>query len=491
MYYTSCRPILQTAAELQNKLDARQLFAEMARGLEIVTPQVTPIVPAKMPEASPVSNVALVIEHPAIKHDTDFVVAEPSVGAVLVPERTVCNYFATSMHLAEPYRNEELFERLENAKIKIPVAHPQVGKSDGQLKILVDFAIGIDHYVSREGFADLRVLVVGSTSESGRASMSYRIMDYVDYACNITIDLYDPYETDREVRVERGKNYTHYRYHRAYFKYDKHNIQHDLLFDDAYVVTGDIQTRHRHIIDPDGVFAHYKDYSVKCLLADYEFFQRYGGIKYSQCLRTDSGEVRMTKYPRLYGPYTANTLGRCAACAELVYMWRQKYSRRVTDYVLTVHKAPCERNIPRAKKAYVSQLVTCCPFKGQVITTGSRVSCCEECGAVVPLYLAKPALTEPWRETLMDEVVTLRSVVCFPVHVSEMLGVRMGSFGPILPQLIAKMPQFILEVTFADRTYQLTPFLKLAISKTQYPYDMLIIPKPIAVQTVVRDGVRS
>jgi len=364
---------LETEQEFKMKLDAMEALNKMLEGTLEFDDDVdylgTRSPKAPRADYSKVASLALTTE-PEIQQDKSVIVYETATyDTVTVPVYEHNAYFYAGMHLPEQQRDEELYDRLVANKINVPISTPQiVNQTDGQLKICVDFVIGVDQAIVRRGRQNeaesFKILVIGSASEWGVSSLAYNSLDHIYYPLKIEIDLYDPYEVDREytnyVYIDRDKYERVYRHHRQCYAYDVQDIvKYDLVFDDAYNMNLRDNESQRVALDPNKVVLQARDYSIKRLPVDKEYFVHARGSVYVQALQTKARETRFTKYPREYGPYKKSCLGRCAACNEVRYMVA-RIPDALAKYLMLCHKVNCVTK-SRGRNAVVSvDPVLCC-----------------------------------------------------------------------------------------------------------------------------------
>jgi len=241
--------------------------------------------------------------------------------------------------------------------------------------------IGVDHWIHRNREAvSCHILVVGSRSQTGLASLSYDVIQYMHYSCNFVIDMYDPFEynAERVVTVTddiRRKWTITYRRHRGCYIYNKEDaLRYDILFDDAFIVSESSNVSHRKLIDPHGYYSLFRDYSIKRLPSDQEYFLTHrAGLQYTQCAITKAKETRQVKFPREYGPYKYTKLGQCSLCAELVYQIKSELPDDLVDFVLSSHNRhhKCTKGNARRRENATG---VCC--SGSVVTSGPRIWQC-------------------------------------------------------------------------------------------------------------------
>jgi hypothetical protein len=273
---------------------------------------------------------------------------------IVLPVNVVLAYLANDMFLrsARPTGYEVMLDLGVVPFIQIP--HVNNHKTDGQLKILVDFFIGVDACAFRHptrfrvATDPMRILVIGSASESGINGISYAILQYLDFY--FEVDMWDPYE------VEGGKTLPHvvYRRHRGLWKYDNDLSKYDIVFDDAFVV----RRKNRETLDPNRSVLKANDFSIKWL--KHEDDNYFNGVAcYHQAINTEALERRGVKYPRVYHSFHNTFAGVCALCVELKYQLLCSYSPRVYNFVLYSHKKCCVPGVNVVSRA-VSMAHECC-----------------------------------------------------------------------------------------------------------------------------------
>jgi len=393
MYAFDATIRLETAAEYCDKIDAMAELDAMLKGLYEEEDPVIATINPKAPEADYTKPGAKVLVDDRVVSPTpsDWRFSMMEDEEESIPDYVVRAYYYCNLHLSDTERNYDLYDRLIETGVRIPIEVPQRAVvNDGQLKILVDFLIGVDHWLTRNPTSQLcTILVVGSASESGIASLAYGVLQHMRYDCDFVLDLYDPYETERHysiewrdsVNVQRQAIYTH---HRAFYNYDahpEHKELYDILFDDAYVVGADPMMSHRAAIDSRKHSLKFRDYSIKRLVGDNDYFSSEKVQIYEQASKTKSGETRVVKYPRLYGRYNYVTLGRCSLCTEIQYMIRHHMYPSAIDYILMAHSKSCAPHQPRRDKRTNQH---CC--SGAVIHDYARLLQCVTHNSSLALY---------------------------------------------------------------------------------------------------------
>jgi len=256
---------------------------------------------------------------------------------VSIPVNSVLAYLANDMFLSPGRFNCYNAMIAYNIAPFIQIPHVNNFKTDGQLKILVDFLIGVDHCATRYPVrfhtkADaMKILVIGSAAESGVSGVAYRVLDHIDRF--FEIDLWDPYETDV---AESSKN-VFYRRHRGKWGYCDSINEYDLVFDDAYVR----RDGNRLALDRRRTILDAKDFSIKWLPCPDDDFYFEGVTCYYQAANTETRERRGVKYPRRYHSYHNTFSGVCSFCTELKYQLNLPHSLSLYDYVSRAHKRSC------------------------------------------------------------------------------------------------------------------------------------------------------
>lgn len=377
--YQSSAVRLQRPEERDLKLAAMERIRNMMRGVRECTVVEPMVASAKAPDANYEEPASLIMVSKQVvkRGPTEYIIEAPH-DTIIIQKRELAAYFYCRMYLSQEKRDEHLYNSLIRfaVQVKHPYPTPPVA-TDGQLKILVDFAIGVDHFLQRNPTATkVNITVVGSSSESGRASTAYGLLQHAGYDVDFDVHLYDPYEADG-VEYQHSRGPTNERrniaihHHRKLFCYRREDCQNiDLLFDDAYVIHRDIRYAHRQEIDPDHMYRTIPDYSIKRLLGDEQYFSDdYDSSTYEQSLITHASELRMTRYPRHYSEYVDHDLGSCSACVELGYMVSGPRPSKWSEYVLRAHHTSCSRRIHRL----VSN-PPCCD--GVVCISGHRMIIC-------------------------------------------------------------------------------------------------------------------
>jgi len=341
---------LKTMAERQRQLEVLKYVNDYMQGREEYPKTTAVVANTKAPNADYTLRASLVmVAKEVFKPIVGIYEIEDQFARVKVPEYEVSAYFFCRMFLAESERRPALYERLVKNKVRIPIPIPSVPRyEDGQLKIMTDLVIAIDHMVSRTQQSLYNILVVGSSAQSGRSSTAYGIIPYMKIPANIKIELYDPYNREmmykEHVVVDNVGYVIEYIYHRSEYVYSKEVENYDMVLDDAYVMTEGVMHSHRATIDPERYYTKAADYSIKRLPGDAAYFSEdVESYEYAQALRTVASETRMTRYPRLYRPFVDIGLGLCTACIELGYMLRRSYGLDFVKYFLQHHKRPCQQ----------------------------------------------------------------------------------------------------------------------------------------------------
>jgi len=382
---------LRTTEEYERRLRAIAAIGSYMDGTEVECREVSIVSSSKAPDADYDKPASLVLcDKQVVRPSAGVYTFEGMVETVHVPEYSVCAYFFARMYMAPEHREEALYQALVAHKIRVAIPVPvKPCHSDGQLKILVDFVIAVDHMVTRENKDVYKILVIGSSSESGRSSLAYTVLMFMSIPADITVVMYDPYEetsvtthsvvdwfgNPRKIVFDRRRAYYEYKFQDA--------KEYDLLLDDAYIVGETSAYAHRMRIDPKKMYQLFPDYSIKYLPGDMAYFSDdVESMVYEQSLLTKAQEMRITKYPRLYGEVHKNGLGRCSACVELMYMLRRDYNANFTSYVLQNHYKACQPFV-----ASVKPIESRCCVPRRVVTSQSKITLCNIHGTSRPLYI--------------------------------------------------------------------------------------------------------
>jgi len=340
---------------------------------------------AKAPDAQRLPGCEVLLDHAVINKKLD--VVEVSVPGYKgeIPLYAVYAYFACQMYLTNTHRL--LYDSYIAARKAPTYPIPVTKADDGQLKIVVDFMIGIDNLIFREfGSYDqfrevkrpLAILVIGSSSEGGVSGVAYKILPLLDI--QVKIDMYDPYESNVTEQIGQVE----YVRHRAFWKYGDSVEKYDIVFDDAY-----LKTRFgvsRLSFDPNRTILTARDFSVKYLMADLDYFTSRVCCYEQAAKLSNSHEHRGTRYPRTYGQIVDNFDGKCGLCIEFKYMTRLVYSNRVLDYVLRAHKRNCVSGVEVFSRAVLMR-DNCC---NRVTTPGlPRIFVCPNHKSYMKLYRVK------------------------------------------------------------------------------------------------------
>jgi len=267
----------------------------------------------------------------AVVSHTDCFVVDMGFQSLEIPEIAVRAYYASGLHTNTP--DIDRYNAFILTGVAPEIKPPVMQSSDGQLKILTDFVIGVDHMVARESKDAYLILVIGSASESGISGVAYRVLTKMKIKCEI--HLYDPCERENDF-VEGD---VHYVYHRGLWNYDDDISCFDIVFDDAYIVGADTKLSMRDQLDPNKRVLTARDYSIKCLTVDVHYF--FGYNLFRQAAKTPSDEHRCVKHKRYYGLYRPLFEGKCAFCTQMKYLLRRDYEWDFFEYVLRAHKRPC------------------------------------------------------------------------------------------------------------------------------------------------------
>jgi len=250
-----------------------------------------------------------------------------SYGNKLCTKHDAQAYYASSSYMGDP---DGMYHSLRSLPSLEGIVIPLRGQLGGQLKIFVDFALGVDHLLSRGIGVESnpgRILVIGSSGESGVAGLSYNVLPLMEFFGEI--DLYDPFEVSR---VEKRRNVV-FRYHKASYNYVVSDIiRYHFIFDDAFNVVGG-PFRLSPVVD------HAQGFSVKMFSSTVTD----KGYRYVQATKTDSSELRCVSYFRAPHKYKAPEYGQCALCFELTFRMNKSYSKSFEKYVQGMHKKPCRK----------------------------------------------------------------------------------------------------------------------------------------------------
>jgi len=324
-----------------------------------------------VPESTSVS-VTSVVTNPAmlpgveifqpdaiVRVKEDAVVVSSVHDDVFIPKYAVMAYLANDLFLSN--RKLEAYYAMMALKIApyIDIPHANNDHTDGQLKILVDFVLGVDSCLARNPTRfrasgdPIRILIIGSASESGVSGVAYHILDFMGIFFDI--ELWDPYECEGVSKSTFGV----YRRHRGLWNYGAVNSERlftfDIVFDDAFVN----REHNRSDLDPERTVLCARDFSVKWLAntADDKYFS---GINcYHQASNLVSLERRGVKYPRVYHHFKNLFAGKCAFCAELKYILQLQYDACFFDYVLRAHKKCCVIGVDVFSRAVVMKNECC------------------------------------------------------------------------------------------------------------------------------------
>jgi len=250
---------------------------------------------------------------------------------VSVPSTVANAYYANGLHTTNP--DMAGYNAMIKAGVAPEIQVPTLKASDGQLKIVTDFVIGIDSMIARSLKESYRILVIGSSSESGVSGMAYGILSKMKVNCEI--HLYDSCERDHQYVDGAVK----YHYHRELWKYGDSVEHFDIVFDDAYVLGLDKDTSMREHLDPSRSILGANDYSIKSLKSDVQYFADHH--IYCQAAVTPLNEHRCVKFKRVYGVYRPLFEGKCPFCTQLKYLLKRDYDWSFFEYFLRSHKRSC------------------------------------------------------------------------------------------------------------------------------------------------------
>jgi len=298
-----------------------------------------------------------------------------------VPVTVVNAYYANGLHTPDP--NLDGYNAMVRAGVAPEVQVPTIKHSDGQLKIVTDFVVGVDAMVARCPKSRYRILVIGSSSESGISGVAYGILSKMGIDCDI--HLYDSCERQRHVTDGR----VNYFYHRELWKYGDSVDDYDIVFDDAYdigfnanQIVGDSQESMRAHLDPTRSILKARDYSIKCLTSDVVYFS--GQKIYCQAATTPLNEHRCVKFNRYYGKFKPLFEGKCPFCVQLKYLLKRDYDWNFFEYFLRSHKRSCVVGFhvfPR----HLRFQNDCC-LRNQSSAAPNRLLVCSKHSSYVSLY---------------------------------------------------------------------------------------------------------
>jgi hypothetical protein len=344
-----------------DNMDYAAMYAEAEqledRQSEVVYVQVKS---EKMPSALPYAPAEYLVAQ-AVKIDTQGIL---QCDETQVMPGDVYAYLASGCHLGKGEDAYLAKRKLPPGDVRMPLT-----TTDGQAKIMLDFILGMDQMASmrRYGRKDVRVLVVGSTAESGIAGLTYRVMSAMGFTGEI--DLYDPFEIEAQYLLE-GVQYRHHREYYTYQTLDKY----DIVFDDSYdMKSPEAPTKHRPI------FAHrVKFYSLKHIPG----LSLQDGCLYKQVYETDAKEARSVSHPRVYiNAYKRYDIGRCRACLELELMLHEDLSEQARLLWHAAHKVPCNGH-PRECRT----IAATCSYVRQDEEADAYIYICDVHKRDVPLY---------------------------------------------------------------------------------------------------------
>jgi len=300
---------------------------------------------------------------------------------VAVPVTTVNAYYANGLHTPEP--NVDGYNAMVRAGVAPEIQVPTIKHNDGQLKIVTDFVIGVDAMVFRSPKPCYKILVIGSSSESGVSGIAYGILSKMNIDCEI--HLYDSCERERQVIDGRVKYY----YHRDLWRYGDSVDDYDIVFDDAYDIgfntsdnTCDSQGSMREHLDPMRSVLKARDFSIKYLKSDINYFR--GEKVYCQAAFTPLNEHRCVKFDRYYGRYKPLFEGKCPFCVQLKYLLKRDYDWNFFEYFLRSHKHSCVAGFhvfPR----HLRFQNDCC-VRNQISAAPNRLLLCSKHSSYVSLY---------------------------------------------------------------------------------------------------------
>lgn len=291
-----------------------------------------------------------------------------------VPVVVAHAYYANDLHTNEP--NIDGYKAMVAAGVAPEIQVPTLKRSDGQLKIVTDFVLGIDAMIARQQKDTYKILVIGSSSESGVSGMAYGILTKMKINCEI--HLYDS--------CERQQQYVDgtitYKYFRELWKYGSSVDDFDIVFDDAYALNIDSSVSMREYLDPTRSILSAKDYSIKCLKSDVQYFVNES--IYCQAAITPSNEHRCVKFKRQYNKYRPLFEGNCPFCVQLKYLLKRDYDWNFYEYFLRAHKNPCVAGF-RVFPRYIRFKNDCCSRKSGS-SSPNRILLCSKHSSYIDLF---------------------------------------------------------------------------------------------------------
>jgi len=375
---------LRTPQEKADKMSSMARITMMMMNLGSDVKVESSDVSSRAPDAN-IADVssALMMEDKVVWNRDGYYRIRVDAEVIDVPEHQVAAYYYCNQHLKPEDRDDELYESIRAIGLNVGVPVPgRVCDVDGQLKIATEVVMAIDALVHRKKKERYKILVVGSSAESGVCGIAYDIIPAMQLSANLEIHLYDPYERDYDEiinyndmsGISRESNFKHYR---DYFKYEsltkERAMEYDLLLDDAFVIGANVTESHRRLIDMRRCFEWFSDYSIKWLPSDDEYFMGSTAIRFRQLFKTQGKESRAIKYQRYYTRLSSEvSLGRCGACSDLAYTLRGTYGEKFTMAYMMAHKKACVVWCPSRVRAVVSD---CCSRVLKTRVDASRGSC--------------------------------------------------------------------------------------------------------------------
>jgi len=220
------------------------------------------------------------------------------------------------------YESFDNLQKFGGMIFKYDLPAPRNRLDDGQLKMCVDAVLAVDALEKKN---DLKILVLGSSSP-GVSGLAYDLIG--EMVTNSVIELYDPVTVDA-VYVRGTNKYIH---KKQAYEYTRDLSEYDLLLDDVW-----IESKVHSDFDPDGFAYTARNYSIKNFI-----FDDVGKRVYNQVFSTPHGHERRVVSRMPYCFYRCHEfLGACAACVELKYLLRNKYSKEFYERFLAYHAVNC------------------------------------------------------------------------------------------------------------------------------------------------------
>lgn len=197
-------------------------------------------------------------------------------------------------------------------------------QDEGQLKIATDLILMVD---SIDWKPYDKILVIGSSSEDGKNSVSYDILKTM-VTVPIQVDMYDPYE----VNMTYEEDAVTFNRIKGKFQYQEEKIkEYKLVMDDAY--NFDRIGSNRKSLDKDDVVRKSINYSIKILPGD-----DIKGTIYTQKFKTKSNEKREVTRSLAVSFREELRLCGCNACLELKWSLKRVYNDEFYEMYLDIHR---------------------------------------------------------------------------------------------------------------------------------------------------------